>query len=437
MQTTQKRNKNKNNKKILPIRPVAVPRISGQGGYLTDAFRSVGKMAKEFVPKGTFSKLGESGGAMLGGPLGGRLGSLFGKGIASIAGFGDYTVCENSLMARVDEGVQIPEFTNSSHATLVRHREYIGDISATGSAFFNQSFPINPGLSTTFPWLASVASSFDAYQVLGMVFEFKTLSSDITAGGALGSVILATDYDVVDPAYNSKLYMENSEYCVSVKPSISCIHAIECDPKVTFSPIKYIRSGGVPTGKDPRLYDMGNFQVATQGLPTSSGVIGELWVSYEIALYKPNLEATITGGVDHFQLSTSVSTSHYLTATTTTVAVPTGTSTIGGTITNSTYSFPPLLSSGTFSLSYYVQGTSTSLTAGMSDVCTNCAVQNYFFNNTQGYVNLPGTQVDTIARLVVIVKVTGPNATVAFTAGSLPAAITGGDLLVQALVSTS
>jgi len=45
--------------------------------------------------------------------------------------------------------------------------------------------------------------------------------------------------------------------------------------------------GAVPAGQDQRFYDLCNVQVVTQGQANSTGTIGELWFTYEIALHKP------------------------------------------------------------------------------------------------------------------------------------------------------
>ena len=55
----------------------------------------------------------------------------------------------------------------------------------------------------------------------------------------------------------------------------------------------YIRPGAVPAGQDVKTYDFGDFQIASQGIPLGSAGaavnLGELWVSYQIALIKPRI----------------------------------------------------------------------------------------------------------------------------------------------------
>jgi len=213
-----------------------------------------------------------------------------------ISGRGDYSVSNTSTSnvrknSVINMGTQIPAFGDMSFATIVRHREFIQDITASGfTTFTNLAFALNPGMQETFPWLAQIAINYDQYQFIGVVFEFRTTSSDTATTLAMGSVIMATDYDSAEANYGNKQQMENSQYCTSAKPSHSFMHAIECDPGCTSTPIKYVRGAAPPAGTDIRQYDHGKFQIATVGLPVASGNLGELWVTYEVALYKPQLQ---------------------------------------------------------------------------------------------------------------------------------------------------
>lgn len=420
--------------------------VIGRGGYFTDALRAVGRSLKRMTPDGAFSRLGSAAGGALGTAygnpgMGAKMGGLFGQGIASIAGFGDYHVTANSLMNRVDEGVQIPQFANSEHATIIRHREFVQDIlvPATPTAFTNLSFQLNPGIQSTFPWLAGVASNFDSYQILGMIIEFRTNSSDITTGGALGSVIMATNYNSVDSPFPNKIEMENSEYAVSNKPSVTTVHCLECDPGMTFSPIKYIRSGPVPSGKDPRLYDLGKFQLATVGLPGSTGeVMGELWISYEIAFYKPNLTASLTSGFDHFDLSAAITASNYLGADAVNTFEPEDGSTIGGTINTSTYTFPSTVRVGQrFLLTYVVFGASTATAVAPAfGNLVGCSALTFFNQTGVDQASFNGSNAgQTVSRITVTqaIELTATTASISITAGTMLTTPTGGDFYVQLL----
>lgn len=230
-------------------------------------------------------------GARVGAWAGDKLGGFLGR----ITGLGDYTVNSNSLLGtdppRVSNGANLREI-------IISHREYIGDV-VTGPAgsFASSSFLLNPGNSRIFPWLSAVASCFQQYKFRGIVFEFKTMSADAlnSTNTALGTVIMASNYNVLQANFASKSEMENTEFSSSCKPSASMYHPIECDPRDTPLTELYIAPNGViPDGGTPQFYDFCNFQIATNGFQASNVNIGELWVTYEIALLKP-IQPSIAG----------------------------------------------------------------------------------------------------------------------------------------------
>lgn len=254
------------------------------------------KSKRDYYTDGEFGEMVGGGiGAFFGGAPGALAGASIGRGahklFKSLTGWGDYKVCENSLMMG---GMSPPQIINSSDrgGFIVRHREYLRDVLSTED-FTLQAFDINPGLSQSFPWLSGVAENFEEYRMRGLVYEFKSLSSDAVlstaSSSALGAVIMATSYNVLNPSFANKMEMENYEYANSSKPSLSFLHPIEC--KRTWTPVSelFTRVNGVPSGGDQRLYDLGKFQIATVGQQVDGGVIGELWCTYEVELYKPKV----------------------------------------------------------------------------------------------------------------------------------------------------
>jgi hypothetical protein len=170
-------------------------------------------------------------------------------------------------------------------------------VESPGSAFNATTYLINPGDSATFPWLAGVVQNFEQWQPLGIVFYFNSTSATAigSTNTALGTVIMATDYDVYDLPYTTKQEMEMSEFAVACKPSESMLHPVEC--KGSLNPLKryYIRHAGVVVnGADQRFNDLGRFHIATSGQQGSGAVLGELWVSYHIRLFKPCIPASLS-----------------------------------------------------------------------------------------------------------------------------------------------
>lgn len=208
---------------------------------------------------------------------------------AVIRGNGDYSISGTIMSGST------PKMHNSKGGIVISHCEYISDIATgtgTPTAFNIDGFPINPGISSTFPWLSQVAQNFEEYQIKGMAFHYKSLSVDAIASTSvnLGAVIMATDYNVNHGLFNSKAAMENYEFSVSAKPSVSMLHPIEVKPSQTVLPRLYVRTEGQNiASQDQRLFDIGLFQIATQGLPAAAKSIGELWVTYEIEFFKPSI----------------------------------------------------------------------------------------------------------------------------------------------------
>lgn len=242
-----------------------------------------------------------------GGIIGERIGNMFnfghakgvgrwlGTGIGSIFGSGDYTImgAEPNYNVLLN-GNQIPKFNTQRQTNVICHREYLGDIAGT-AGFNNTLYPLNPGMSQTFPWLASIASCYQQYKFHGVIFEFRPLITDFVTSGAPGVVVMATNYNADLPAYTTKQQMENSEYAVSVKPTRELMHGIECATSQTVLSELYVRTGVPTSGQDLRLYDLGSFQFATQSNPVQN--LGELWVSYCVEFFKPILPEEVGGEI--------------------------------------------------------------------------------------------------------------------------------------------
>lgn len=227
-------------------------------------------------------------------PLGYRAGQYLGDRFKSITGFGAYTVRSNVLY----EGATVPYVRNVSatNGTIISHKEYIGDIytSSTAGAFTNQSFPINPAIPETFEWLAQIACNYSEYTMEGLLFYFRSMSADAlnSTNTALGTVIMATQYNSYEADFASKAEMESYQYAMSGRPSESMIHPVECDPHQSVMTQLFTRTTDVPQG-DLRMYDIGRFQIATTGFQAASVNIGELWVTYQVCLLKPRLYASL------------------------------------------------------------------------------------------------------------------------------------------------
>lgn len=266
--------KNQNSKRVI------VPTKTNKNKYSIG--RGPAQAASRGIMPGLLGSVGRAVGSMFG-PIGGKYGQMGGDWLGKVTGMGAYQVSENSLLTG-----NVPTFGNGG-GTIVAHREYIGDV--TGSTgFVNTAYPLNPGLASLFPWLSLSAAQFEEYELLGMLVEFKSTSAVAlnSTNTALGTVIMATDYDSYDTTFTTKQQMEAYQFSTSAPPSQSQLHPIECKPKMNVLGTKYLRHGAPPTGADLRFYDVGTFQLATVGMQAAA-VIGELWVTYHVRFTKPKI----------------------------------------------------------------------------------------------------------------------------------------------------
>lgn len=286
-------------------RAISAKKASSVGGYGAYRRRAPAPAKRTYVRKavvrgrGAYKK-----------DYGQRLGAVIGEGVQeglsqlipflskAVTGFGDYAptpFAKGIKSNTLSMGLDPPDVVNTKMKNvIIRHREYLGDV-VTGSVagvFTLNSYTINPGLPECFPWLSQVATSFQQYKLRGMLFEFKSTSADAlnSTNTALGTVIMATQYDSTEPDFTTKAAMENHEYSSSARQSSSMLHPIECARSENVLSELYVRNGSETGTSDPRFMDFGKFQIATVGQQGSSVNIGELWVSYEIELLKPCLQ---------------------------------------------------------------------------------------------------------------------------------------------------
>lgn len=139
----------------------------------------------------------------------GTLGKYLGPKVASIFGSGDYaisnseTVSSNALV----HPEQTPKFSTTVQSFVMTKREFITNIvtSASANTFEYDVFQLNPGLSNTFPWLSQIAPNFETYKCHGLMFEFRSTSSDAlnSTNTALGQVIMSCQYDAANPPFTN------------------------------------------------------------------------------------------------------------------------------------------------------------------------------------------------------------------------------------------
>lgn len=357
---------------------------------------------------------GQKIGSYLGSMAGGALGNLAEQGIKSLFGFGDYEVKRNVIWDQM-KGQDPPKMENpikGKSDCVIRHREYIGDIISSSSAntFNLQSFNLNPGLPASFPWLATIAQQYEQYEFEGIVYEFKSMAADAlnSTNIALGTVIMGTEYNSALPNFINKQQMENHEFSSSCKPACSSFHPIECARSETALPISYVRTGAVPANADIRMYDLGNFQIATTGFQGTSVNCGELWCTYQIRFKKPISNAALGNNLltDHFQLSGTIATATPLGTTSTAVAG----SNLGVVLFNNhSVQFPNWIQNGTYKIDWVVVGISGAVAFSGPAGTSNLTQLSVYNNDAANSASNTGTT-SAVFLWSTVVKITGPSA---------------------------
>ncbi len=410
-------------------------RIRGRGDFVVDPTpegisSSLHRIETrlENADKPSVSKAASSIGRALGSfvPLPGAadLGAAAGDWLAKAFGHGDYDVKTNSLIKHMNDsmaGAEVPSFGTDKRGIRIREREFLGNVmtgSGTPSAFTNSAYPIQPANPATFPWLSTVAQLFDQWEPHGIIFEFKTTSSDYSTNMSLGSVIMSTDYNCNDPYFTTKLQMENAAYCCSTKPSNDLMHGVECDVGERPTKLLYTRVGAVPDSLNQ--YDLGNFQIATASSPVASAQIGELWISYDITFYKKSIQAGLGFNLQSAEWlqNTAANVTYtdmfgYQTATK-----------IGGlaaVLNLDTLTFPNYVTTGRYLIITELQGAGASTTAITVTPTTNCVSapsatsKAVAMNEVQQSGAATGA---TVWFCYAVIDITGPSAVVTFACGN-------------------
>jgi len=325
--------------------------------------------------------------------IGGWVGDQAQKALMWITGMGDYTVKSNSLVSALNSGASPPQFMSSNHVVSVRKREFVGLISTPGSAFSISAYPINPKSSGLFPWLSEMALSFEQFRIKGMIVEFKSTSATAVSSTntALGSVIIATQYNVLAAPFVNQQQMEAYEFCTSCNPSQCMIHPIECAPNLTSLSELYIDSAASSGADDPRFEYLGTTYVATVGQQAAS-VIGELWVSYDVDLIKPKLFS----GIANQGLTThiTVPNTSALSALSGAILAPFASA---GAVVQPGSDFPVTLSNSTMTIPGWIKGTfvmqlmySVSSTAAYTNVINGVTVLSGAAQTSNLFPNMGG-----------------------------------------------
>jgi hypothetical protein len=188
----------------------------------------------------------------------------------------------------------------------VQNDEFIAAVTSGAggvTAFNNVAFPVNPGNATTFPWLAGEAQQWEKYRFEYLEFYFEHDVSAFATAGTTGKVILSFDYDAADSPPTTKQQMLDTEPHADGMPNED-FGLVMYPPDLSGrTDLHYVRLAGLPGGADIRLYDVGNMNVATQGITGATTEVGELHVRYSVVFEIPILSSDAKAAPANNQVS--------------------------------------------------------------------------------------------------------------------------------------
>lgn len=363
----------------------------------------------------------------------GDLGTIAGNQFSKIFGFGSYSLKSNSVFDAKTQS-QVPSVHSSNESVTFRHREYICDVSSS-AAFVQTTYAINPGLSLSFPYLSAVAQNFQEYQFKGLIYEFRSTSANAlnSTNTALGTIMMAAQYRADSTPFTDKQQLLNEMWSIDGKPSESMILPIECSPVENPLRIQYVRGSAVPAGQDQKLYDLAKVTVASYG-SQATAVVGELWVSYDVLLRKPQLSSALDlyGQTSHHSL-TSADGTNTLGASRTSIFDG-----IGITFTSTDTIVFPLGAQGNFLIALNYRGTAQSAGGLPTFTKTNCSFPAFLYatsGNTSSGIAVPNGIVaattDMSVSQIIIISDSAKQATFRISAGAFPTACTGDLIITQ------
>lgn len=284
-------------------------------GVANDAQRLARRGFRYYGP-GDYTDALKWGSRGLGGLAGGAMGWMNG-GVAGISGgaasgwnsgadfskfmgWGDYSA--NQIVGGGNSSQISVNQQNLTGDIYISRTEFVqnvvcSNVAAGASGFEITAFQLNPGLSSTFPWLSQIAQNFTMYEWCGLMYQYKpTFTESAGSSNNLGKVIFATNYDPNASPFFTSVQMENYDYANACKPSDGLIHGVETKNSQQFGNMQYVRTGA--TTRDKVFTDIGTTYLATEGIPFSTPgtqIIGELWVTYYVKLSRAALYNSLLG----------------------------------------------------------------------------------------------------------------------------------------------
>lgn len=185
-----------------------------------------------------------------------------------------------------------PQILRKESSIVVTHREYIADLESynggglpsVGDSHIQSK--INPANAELFPWLSSLAVNYETYKFHKLEFDYQSFC----ATSRQGTTIIAIDYDPSDSAPTTKVDVMSFEE--SVRSNVWAPVTHRCLSKNLNKKLFTSGSSSSSGNSDPgtqRSQHLGTVHVISCDGSDNSVPIGEVYVSYSVELFTPQL----------------------------------------------------------------------------------------------------------------------------------------------------
>lgn len=200
-----------------------------------------------------------------------------------------------SVRAPVATGKKIrftePKFLPAKPGCLrIEKWEYLEDISGSTSEFaVAKTLDMNPGMTSSFPWLSGMARLFESYRFEKLDYDLEPMAPT----SATGTIALVPDYNSSDSAPISKVEALEFESAVRTAPWASCT-MVSSKSNLQKRLSYFCRSSDVPSTSTVDLFDTGRLFVCV-GDQGGTSKISELWVHYIVEFSTPQFDLSLAG----------------------------------------------------------------------------------------------------------------------------------------------
>lgn len=174
-----------------------------------------------------------------------------------------------------------PRITRGNRCMTVSHRELVVTSIAGSTTFTVQKFlQINPGLATTFPWLAPQAQQWEQYACRKLVAWYVPIAPSSTAG----DILLSPNYDASDPKPTTETQAGNNWGTITDSCWQPFSLVLDAKAMMALGPRRFVRPCAV--AGDVKTFDVATISVCSNN-ETGTSAVGKLYLEYIFDFFIP------------------------------------------------------------------------------------------------------------------------------------------------------